>query len=116
MSKQALITKAEALTARIAADTEALAKLQAQVAQFDLIAAVDVGSVIQFKVGRADTRALVNGTVVAAKSEEDGTRRFKAEYIPVGGTDFDKTFAVVAESQIEGVVLPEAEEAEAVAE
>lgn len=101
-AKATLIAAIATLALRIAADTEKHIKLAAQLEQFDLLDAVKSDSQIEFKIGRAETRRLVVGTVKAVKVEEDGSKKYKVEYTPTGDV-FDNTFAVVLQSQIERV-------------
>ena len=120
MSKVILIASIAALTASITTLNEKLEKagvklveLNTQLADFDKLDAVDVGSVVEFKIGRADTRRVVAGTVKAVKLEEDGTKKLKVEYTPTGD-EFDNTFAVIKTSEIVG--FGPSEEVEAPAE
>lgn len=101
-AKTTLIAAIATLATRIAADTEKHAKLTSQLEQFDLLDAVTVNSQIEFKIGRADTRRSVVGTVELVKAEEDGSKKYKVKYTPTGD-EFDNTFAVVTQSQIERV-------------
>ncbi|QQO90778.1 hypothetical protein [Pseudomonas phage Misse] len=100
--KTALIASIATIATRIAADTEKHAKLTVQLEQFDLLDAVTVNSQIEFKIGRAETRRAVVGTVKAVKVEEDGSKKYKVEYTPTGD-EFDNTFAVVTQNLIERV-------------
>lgn len=102
MSKTILIASIATLTARIAVDTAKLASQQSQLEQFDLLEAVTVNSQIEFKIGRAETRRAVVGTVRAVKVEEDGSKKYKVEYTPTGD-EFDNTFAVVPSNLIDRV-------------
>lgn len=108
MSKVALIASIESTTALIASLLEKsekanlkLVELNTQLADFDKLEAVDVGSVVEFKIGRADTRRVVSGLVKAVKVEEDGSKKLKVEYTPTGD-EFDNTFAVIKTSEIVG--------------
>lgn len=108
MSKVALIASIAALTTTITGLQEKLVKngeklgaLNVQLADFDKLDAVDVGSEVEFKIGRADTRRVVLGVVKAVKVEEDGTKKLKVEYTPTGD-EFDNTFAVIKTSEIVG--------------
>lgn len=105
-AKQTIAAQITTLETRIAADTTKLDALRIQLEQADLLDAVTVGTVISFKIGRAETRRNVDGTVKAVKTEEDGSRKFKVEYTPTGD-EFDNTFAVVLQSQIDRVVRDE---------
>lgn len=104
-AKETLIASIATLATRIAADTEKHAKLELQLEQYDLLDAVTVNSQVEFKVGR-DTattqRKAVVGTVRAVKVEEDGSKKYKVEYTPTGD-EFDNTFAVIGQGQIERV-------------
>lgn len=100
--KIALIASIATIANRIAADTEKHAKLTVQLEQFDLLDQVTVNSQIEFKIGRAETRRAVVGTVKAVKVEEDGSKKYKVEYTPTGDA-FDNTFAVVTQNLIERV-------------
>lgn len=117
MSKVALIISITALNTTIAGLQEKLAKsgeklaaLNVQLADFDKLDAVDVGSVVEFKIGRADTRRVVAGLVKAVKVEEDGSKKLKVEYTPTGD-EFDNTFAVIKTSEIVGFGASEEVEA-----
>lgn len=110
--KSALIATLATLATRIAADTEKHAKLTVQLEQFDLLDAVAVGSQIEFKIGRAETRRGVVGIVRAVKVEEDGSKKFKVEYNPndtgvvldaLVEVGFDGAFSVITTSQIDRV-------------
>lgn len=108
MSKVALIASIETTTAALAAALEKhgklvikLDELNAQLADYDKLEAVDVGSVVEFKIGRAETRRVVSGVVKAVKVEEDGSKKLKVEYTPTGD-EFDNTFAVIKTSEIVG--------------
>lgn len=101
-AKATLIANIATLAARIAADTEKHGKLTVQLEQFDLLDSVTVNSQIEFKIGRAETRRAVVGTVKAVKVEEDGSKKYKVEYTPTGD-EFDNTFAVVTQNLIERV-------------
>lgn len=101
-TKTALIASIAVLATRIAADTEKHDKLTSQLEQFDLLDAVTVNSQIEFKIGRAETRRPVVGTVKAVKVEEDGSKKYKVEYTPTGDA-FDNTFAVVTSNLIDRV-------------
>ncbi|QHJ82057.1 MAG: hypothetical protein [Bacteriophage sp.] len=120
MSKAALIASIDTTTTLIANLSEKLEKagvklveLNTQLADFDKLDAVDVGSVVEFKIGRADTRRVVLGIVKAVKVEEDGSKKLKVEYTPTGD-EFDNTFAVIKTSEIVG--FGPSEEVEAPAE
>lgn len=101
-AKETLIASIATLATRIAADTEKHAKLTGQLEQFDLLDAVTEGSQVEFKIGRAETRRAVVGTVKAVKVEEDGSKKYKVEYTPTGDV-FDNTFAVITQNLIERV-------------
>ena len=101
-AKIALVASIATLAARITADTEKHAKLTVQLEQFDLLDGVNVGSQVEFKIGRAETRRAVIGTVKAVKVEEDGSKKYKIEYTPIGD-EFDNTFAVITQNLIERV-------------
>lgn len=98
-AKETLIASIATIAARIANDTEKHGKLTAQLEQFDLLEAVTVGTQVEFKVGRAETRRDVIGTVKAVKVLEDGTKRLKVEYSTTGD-EFDIDFAVIGVNQI----------------
>lgn len=108
-TKTLLIASIATLATRIAADTEKHAKLTVQLEQFDLLDAVTSGTQVEFKVGRADTRRSVIGTVRLVKVEEDGSKKYKVEYSPStvdGAYDaeaFDNTFAVLTQNLIDRV-------------
>lgn len=115
MSKVALITAIESTSALIVTLSEKLAKANdklleqnTQLADYDKLEAVDVGSVVEFKIGRADTRRVVSGLVKAVKVEEDGSKKLKVEYTPTGD-EFDNTFAVIKTSEIVGFGSDEVE-------
>lgn len=101
-TKLALIASIATLATRIAADTAKHAKLTTQLEQFDLLDAVTVNTQVEFKIGRAETRRAVVGTVKAVKSEEDGSKKYKVEYTPTGD-EFDNTFAVITQNLIDRV-------------
>lgn len=101
-TKTALIASIATLATRIAADTEKHAKLTVQLEQFDLLDGVTVNSEVEFKIGRAETRRAVVGKVKAVKTEEDGSKKYKVEYTPTGD-EFDNTFAVITQGQIDRV-------------
>lgn len=107
--KIALIASIATLSALIVASQEKLDAANIQLAQFDAIAAVDVGATVTFLIGRADTRREVRGLVKAVREEasvtlEDGSvvegkRTFKVEYTETGDA-FDAVVSAIAESQI----------------
>jgi hypothetical protein len=66
-----ITAKIETLTARIAADTQTISELRAQLAAAGLVAEVTAGYVVTFKVGRADTRREVEGTVLGRAVVKD---------------------------------------------
>lgn len=101
-AKIALIAAIAVLATRIEADTTKHGKLTNQLEQFDLLDAVTVGSQVEFKIGRAETRRAVVGTVRLVKTEEDGSKKYKVEYTPTGD-EFDNTFAVITQNLIERV-------------
>lgn len=108
MSKVALIAAIESTSALIASLSEKLEKANVklveqntQLADYDKLEAVDVGSTVEFKIGRAETRRVVSGLVKAVKVEEDGSKKLKVEYTPTGD-EFDNTFAVIKTSEIVG--------------
>lgn len=102
MSKAILIAAIAATATRIAADTEKHEKLTKQLEQFDLLDQVTTGSQVEFKIGRAETRRAVVGTVKAVKVDEDGSKKYKVEYTPTGD-EFDNTFSVITQNLIERV-------------
>lgn len=57
--------KIEQLKARIAKDTETLAELVAAEAAKEAFANVGAGDTVEFKVGRAETRRTLRGSVIA---------------------------------------------------
>lgn len=107
--KIALIASIQTLTALILSSQEKLDAANSQLAQFDAIAAVDVGSNVVFLIGRAETRREVTGLVKAVRQEEgvtqedgsvlEGKRSFKVEYTETGDA-FDAVVSAIAESQI----------------
>lgn len=84
------------LRERIAADTAKFNEKCALLASLELLASVDGGSVIDAKVGRADTAKTVQATVVGVQTLEDGSRKFKIFF----GQGFDSETVVISESQI----------------
>ena len=105
-AKTALLATIATLATRIAADTAKHEAAVKQLEQFDLLDAVTIESQVVFKIGRAETRRSVTGTVRAVKVEEDGSKKFKVEYTPTGDS-FDNTFAVITLAQIESVYADE---------
>jgi hypothetical protein len=103
MSKSNLEAQIKTLHTRIANDTAKLEQVEGQLAQYDLLSAIGVGSKIEFKIGRAETRRAVEGTVKAIKEDPEGVFKYKVEYTPTGD-EFDNTFAVVLQSQIDRVI------------
>lgn len=118
MSKTTLIASIATTAALIDSLTEKLGKAElklveqnVQLEQYDALEAVDVGSTVTFKIGRAETRRTVEGLVKAVKVEEDGSKKLKVEYTPTGDA-FDNTFAVIKTSEIVEVVTDEGAPAE----
>lgn len=115
MSKVALIAAIEStsalivtLSGKLEKANDKLVEQNTQLADYDKLEAVDVGSVVEFKIGRAETRRVVSGLVKAVKVEEDGSKKLKVEYTPTGD-EFDNTFAVIKTSEIVGFGSDEVE-------
>jgi hypothetical protein len=106
MSKVQLEAQIKTLQTRIVNDTEKLKQVEQQLEQYDLLEGVTVGTTIEFKIGRADTRRAVLGVVKAVKEEPEGVKKYKVEYTPTGEA-FDNTFVVLMQYNIDRVVKDE---------
>ena len=98
-----VLTRTEKLTADIAATEKAivaaqrrLEKLVQEQSTVGLLDSVVIGSVVTARIGRADTVREVQGTVVASKVEDSGTRKLKLSI----GEGFDAEFVVINDSQV----------------
>ncbi len=110
-----LLTSAEAAVATLVEKLEAakakVVTLQGQIANFDALEALDVGSEVIVVVGRGETKVETIGTIRAVKAgdlipakEEGGEptvgeRLFKVEVSRTGDA-FDSEFVTVRESQV----------------
>ena len=112
------------LAAKLETAKAKVATLTGQLAAFDALESLDVGSVVIVSVGRGDTRVETTGTIRAVKPAELipakeeggeptlGERQFKVEVTRTGDA-FDSEFVIVRESQ---VGIPQVEASEEAAE
>ena len=98
------ITKrAEFLKARIESDTKEYTEIVNELNNAAALASLEIGSVIQIKLGRKfadkDTTRIVEATIIGVRVEEDGGTQYKVSH----GVGFEADVAVVSAGQIVAV-------------
>ncbi len=97
--KEKLEAQIELLTKRIAADTTKLAETTTLLDSIDKLEGIQQGSVVQARIGRAETSKVVLGTITGVKVTESGARQFKLYH----GEGFEADTVVINESNIVAV-------------
>ena len=97
--KEKLEAQIELLTKRIAADTIKLSESTVLLESIDKLEGITNGSVVQARIGRAETSKIVLGTITGVKVTESGARQFKLFH----GEGFDADTVVINESNIVSV-------------
>ena len=99
-----ILARATFLTGRIESDTIEYGNLVTEINSAEALKNVDVGSVIQIKLGRKfadkDTTRVVQANVIGVRVEDDGAKQYKVQH----GEGFDAEVAVVTAASIVGVV------------
>lgn len=98
------LKRAEFLKNRIESDTQEYTDLVNEINSAEALKNVDVGSVVQIKLGRKfadkDTTRIVQATVIGVRVEDDGGKQYKVTH----GEGFDAEVAVVTAGTIVSVV------------
>lgn len=90
----------DVLTKRIETDTVKLAELKLEHETAERLSSVGEGSVVEVRIGRAETSRNVTGTILGVKEDENtGSKRYKFAY----GSGFDADTIVIQPSQIVSV-------------
>lgn len=94
--REKLIEKYNKLFAQRKDIDEKLAAIVAEVTAIDTQASVGVGSVVLFSKGKGEAAVQVEGIVIGARDNEDGTKDLKISY----GTGFDADVVVLKASKV----------------
>jgi hypothetical protein len=91
-----LVEDRAAAQAKVEKIDAAIAKLDAQQANFDAIEALKSGDNVAYVYGRAANKRILSGTVAATKKNEKGAVQLKVEH----GTGFDAEFHLIDSSAL----------------
>lgn len=101
------LSKKDKLVKRVEDLKASLAKAEEALANFGVVATVEVGTVVAFRYGRGETAVVKSGTVIASKVGDNGVVTLAVE----SGTGFDKVVVRIQASAVLGTpVTASAEE------
>lgn len=94
--REKLAEKYNSAFARHAELAKQMQELAEEINSIDALAAVDTGTSVIVKIGRAETTQEVPGVVIGVREDEDGGKSYKVQY----GIGFDADVTVVRGARI----------------